>query len=86
MNNLTEILIWSAAILAVFGILWWQGHIRRISVYCQETIEELKKCSRPSWQELKGQTVVIVLTIVGLGVFTIVVDEIFFNVFFKLLK
>lgn len=86
MSNLTEILIWAAVIAVVFAILWWQGQIRRIADYCRETKAELEKCSWPTWTELKGSTVVIVMTIIGLGVFTIVVDEIFFNLFFKLLK
>jgi preprotein translocase subunit SecE len=85
-NNLTEILIWAAVIVAIFGFLWWQGHIRRISIYWQETVEELKKCSWPTWTELKGSTAVIFLTIVMLGAFVIAIDEVFFNVFFKFLK
>jgi len=82
----TAIIVTVVVVAVVFGILWYQGVIRRISIYWQETVEELKKCSWPTWTELKGSTLVIVMTIAMLGVFTIVVDEVFFNVFFKLLK
>ncbi|HXE42272.1 MAG TPA: preprotein translocase subunit SecE [Candidatus Baltobacteraceae bacterium] len=82
----TAIIVTTVIVAAVFGILWYQGQIRRFSVYCQETWEELKKCSWPSWTELKGSTTLVALTIALLGIFVIAVDEVFFNVFFKLLK
>jgi len=83
-SDLTRIGIWAAVIVIVFAILWWKGQIRRIAVYCQETTEELKKCSWPTWTELKGSTTVIVITIALLGAFTVVVDEILLHL--KLLK
>jgi preprotein translocase subunit SecE len=83
-NNLTNILIWVVVIGALFGLLWWQGQIRRLSLYVQETNEELKKCSWPTWGELKGSTALIIISIVLLGVFTVVVDRILFALFFKL--
>jgi preprotein translocase subunit SecE len=43
--------------------------------YIQETREELKKCSWPTWQELKGSTVVIAVSIALFGVFVMVADE-----------
>jgi preprotein translocase subunit SecE len=39
-----------------------------------ETREELKKCSWPSREELKGSTVVVLLTTILLGLFTVGVD------------
>jgi preprotein translocase subunit SecE len=69
---------------AVFGYLWWQGQIRRLAVYVQETREELKKCSWPTWDELKGSTVLIVISIALLGAFTYLVDQILYFVFFVL--
>ncbi len=81
MNDLTKILIWVVIIGALFGVLWWQGHIRRLAVYFQETREELKKCSWPSWEELKGSTALVMVSIGVLGVFTVAVDFVM-NVFF----
>ena len=84
-NELTKILIWAAVIGALFAYLWWRGQIRRLAVYVQETREELKKCSWPTWDELKGSTVLIIISIGLLGAFTYVVDNIFQVIFFKLI-
>ncbi len=70
---------------AVFGILWWQGQVRRFAAYIQETREELKKCSWPTWQELKGSTVVIAISIALFGVFVLVVDRCLYLIIYKIL-
>jgi preprotein translocase subunit SecE len=77
-----NILIWAFFIGAVFAYLWWQGQIRQLANYVQETREELKKCSWPTWEELKGSTVVIMISIALLGAFTEVVDRILYFIFF----
>ncbi len=69
---------------ALFGLLWWQGQIRRLSVYIQETREELRKCSWPTWDELKGSTALVIVSIAMLGAFTVAVDFIMNLVFIKL--
>ena len=69
---------------ALFGLLWWQGQIRRLSVYIQETREELRKCSWPTWEELKGSTALVIVSIGLLGAFTVAVDLIMNLVFIKL--
>jgi preprotein translocase subunit SecE len=79
-----EILILAVVILGIFGLLWWQGQIRQLAVYFQETREELKKCSWPTWEELKGSTALIIVSIGLLGVFTVAVDFIMNLVFIKL--
>ena len=84
-NSLTKTLIWVAVIEAAFAILWWQGQLKRLAAYVAETREELKKCTWPTWDELKGSTVVVSVAILLLGVFTVVVDQILFQVFFKIL-
>lgn len=84
MNDLTKILIWVVVIGALFGLLWWQGQIRRLSVYFQETREELRKCSWPTLEELKGSTALVIVSIALLGAFTVVVDFIMNLVFIKL--
>jgi preprotein translocase subunit SecE len=52
-----------------------------MSVYVQETWEELKKCSWPTWQELKGSTVLMAISIGLLGVFTAVLGLVFNRIF-----
>jgi preprotein translocase subunit SecE len=68
---------------AVFAYMWRQGQLKQVAAYVLETREELKKCSWPTWGELKGSTVVIAITIVLLGGFTVVVDLVFNYIFFK---
>ncbi|MEP6664790.1 MAG: preprotein translocase subunit SecE [Verrucomicrobiota bacterium] len=58
----------------IFVIAWRKGAFLRVSNYFRETQEELKKCSWPSWEELRGSTVVVIVAITLLGGFTIVVD------------
>ena len=84
MSNWTTILIWAAVVGAVFGYLWWQGQIRQLAAYVQETREELKKCSWPTWVELKGSTPVIMISIALMGAFTEVVDRVLYFLFFVL--
>ncbi len=74
MNKTTTILIWAAVIGVVFGFLWKKGLLLRLSNYVAETREELRKCQWPTVDELKGSTVVVTVSIVLLGGFTIVVD------------
>ena len=74
MNETTKILIWVVVVGAVFAFLWWQGHLRRLATYVQQTREELKKCTWPSWDELKGSTVLVAITILFLSLFTVAVD------------
>ena len=77
-------MIWAAVISAVFGYLWWQGQIKLLAAYVLETREELRKCSWPTWDELKGSTLVIAVSIAAMGGFVYIVDQIFFTIFFKL--
>ena len=64
-----------AALVAVaFGFLWRKGHLMRLRTYVLETREELRKCTWPSWDELKGSTVVVMVSILILGLFTVGVD------------
>jgi len=84
-SNWTSILIWILTIAGIFGYLWWRGQIRQLAFYIQETYVELKKCSWPTWNELKGSTMVIGVTIVLLGVFISMVDVIVNKLFTKVL-
>ena len=82
-NSWTHIAIWAVVIGSVFGYLWWQGQIQRLAVYVQETREELKKCSWPTWLELRGSTVLIIVTVLLLGLFVVVVDRVLFSIFIR---
>ncbi len=46
-------------------------------MYVQQTREELRKCTWPTWDELKGSTVVVAVSILLLGGFTVLVDFVF---------
>ena len=84
-NDLTKILIWVVVVGAVFAFLWWRGYLKRLATYVEQTREELKKCTWPSWEELKGSTVIVMISILILGLFTVTVDRIFVQIFFKIL-
>jgi preprotein translocase subunit SecE len=76
-NNLTKILIWVAVIGVAFAIAWWKGYLLQISNYVRLTREELRKCSWPTWDELKGSTVLVAISIFLMGAFTFAVDIVF---------
>ena len=84
MNDSIKILIWVVVIGALFGLLWWQGHVRRLADYWKETWVELEKCSWPTLEELKGSTALIIVSISLLGAFTVAVDFLMNLVFIKL--
>jgi preprotein translocase SecE subunit len=73
-------LIWVLVIGVVFALAWWKGYVLRIRNYWDGTMEELRKCAWPTWDELKGSTVVVSITILLLGVFCYAVDQIFYHV------
>ena len=77
MNNLTKNLIWVGIFAAIFAFAWWKGYLVRIRNYWNETWDELRKCSWPSVEELKGSTVVVAISIALLGGFTVAVDIVF---------
>ena len=72
-----SVYIWIGAIAVLFGVLWWTGQLVRLSKYVGETREELRKCTWPTWTELKGSTLVVMISIVILGGFTVAVDFLF---------
>lgn len=69
-----QLLIWVVVVAVVFGVLWRTGQLLRLTNYVAETREELKKCTWPSREELKGSTIVVILSILLLGLFTVLVD------------
>jgi len=73
-----------ALVGGVFVYLWIKGYLAQVADYTRQTWEELHKCSWPSWEELKGSTVVVAISLLLLGGFTVAVDELFFLMFSKL--
>ena len=73
-NFYIQLLVWVVIVAVAFGVLWRTGQLLRLANYVQETKEELKKCTWPSWDELKGSTFVVLISILLLGVFTVAID------------
>ncbi len=82
MQDTFWIVFWVVVIGGLFGWLWWAGHLVHFADYVKATREELRKCTWPSWDELKGSTVVVSISIIILGGFTVGVDFLF-NVLFS---
>jgi preprotein translocase subunit SecE len=68
--------LWVCVIGTVFIYAWRKGVLVRMANYAAETREELKKCTWPTVDELKGSTVVVMVTLGLLGVFTVVIDAV----------
>ncbi|MFA6543778.1 MAG: preprotein translocase subunit SecE [Limisphaerales bacterium] len=60
--------------VAVFFWAWQKGHLLRLGNYVDETKVELRKCTWPAREELKGSTVVVIVSITLVAVFTMSVD------------
>jgi preprotein translocase subunit SecE len=76
-SDLVKILIWVVLVGIAFAVLWYKGYLVRFANYVQQTREELKKCTWPTWDELKGSTVVVAISIALIGLFTVLVDLVF---------
>ena len=74
MNWYIRLLIWIVVIGGAFAFLWRKGYLLRLTLYVRETQEELKKCSWPSVEELKGSTVVVLVAMALLAAFTVAAD------------
>ena len=77
MSDTFWIVFWAVVIGGLFLWSWRAGHLARFATYVVQTREELRKCTWPSWDELKGSTVVVTISIIILGGFTVCVDLIF---------
>ena len=74
MKEYLSLIIWTVVVTAAFGIAWRMGYLQRLSTYIADTREELRKCTWPTQDELKGSTVLVLVAIVLTGGFTVVVD------------
>ena len=63
----------------LFFYLWKKGHLLRFADYVSETKIELKKCTWPTRDELKSSTLIVLLSTLMLGVFTVIVDWVIVN-------
>ena len=68
------LLLWTLVIGGAFAFAWKKGYLARLGVYIGETQEELKKCTWPTWDELKGSTLVVLISSLMIGAFTVGVD------------
>ena len=73
-NEYIQLAIWVVVIGVIFGVMWRKGILMKIRDYVGETQEELRKCTWPSRDELKGSTVVVVVAIALLSGYTVAVD------------
>jgi|YNPBryantNP2012_1023418.scaffolds.fasta_scaffold145331_1 preprotein translocase subunit SecE len=74
MKDYLSLIIWIVIIGGAFAYAWYKGYWLKISNFIDETREELKKCTWPSWEELKGSTVVIFVVTFLLGLFIVIAD------------
>ncbi len=72
MTTFKYILIGVAVVWFLYA--WKQGQLLKLANYFAETREELRKCTWPSVEELKGSTLVVIVSIGLLGAFTVGVD------------
>ena len=77
MSDTIWLVVWVVVVGGSFLWLWRTGQLACLTLYVQQTREELRKCTWPTWDELKGSTVVVGISIVLLGAFTVTVDFIF---------
>jgi len=78
MKEYTSFAIWAGVIAVAFAVLWFTGNLVKLRNYVLETREELRKCTWPTMDELKGSTVVVMISVVILGLFTVAVDRVLF--------
>lgn len=80
MNFYAKLAVAAVIIGGLFAFLWKQGYLLRLAAYVEATREELKKCSWPTREELWQSTVLILVVMGALGVFTLGADFIILRV------
>ncbi len=70
-------LIIAVVAFVVFALLWRRGAFLKLSAYVDETKEELRKCTWPTWAELGDSTKLVLVAIALLGGFTVIADFVF---------
>ena len=81
---MSPILIWESIGLVVVAVvlvlLLRAGYFLKISAYWAEMMEEMRKCTWPTWDELTGSTVLVIIACAIIGGFTVGVDYFCSNV------
>lgn len=75
MSALTQVIVWIVIIGIIVGFLWWRGYLHKFGQFLEQTREELRKCSWPTREELKGATIVVLVTMFLLGLYIGLVDS-----------
>jgi preprotein translocase subunit SecE len=78
MKEYTNFAIAAGVVVAVFAVLWFTGNLVKLRNYVLETREELRKCTWPTVDELRGHTIVVIISVLLLGFFTIAIDRILY--------
>ncbi len=74
MKDLLPLIGVIVVVSVAFVLLLRAGYFLKISAYWAETMEEMKKCTWPTWDELVGSTVVVSVAVAILGIFTCGID------------
>ena len=75
MKLLIESLVLVVA-MVLFVLALRAGYFLKISAYWAEMMEEMRKCTWPTWDELMGSTVLTTVSVAIIGGFTVSVDYI----------
>jgi len=67
---------WLALLIGVFALLWHKGYINSMGKFVAETREQLRKCTWPTMDELRQHIVVVMISSILLGIFTVASDQI----------
>ena len=80
MSSNTALILESLGLIVltvIFVLLLRAGYFLKISAYWNQMMDEMKKCTWPTWDELTGSTVLVFVTVGMFGIFTVGVDFIF---------
>ena len=67
--------IFLSLLLGLFAYLWYRGHLQAFRKYVMETRDQLRKCTWPTRDELYQHTVVVFLSTLMMGLFTVLADQ-----------
>jgi len=73
-NFYAKLAVAAVIIGGLFAFLWKQGYLLRLTAYVEATREELRKCSWPTRDELWQSTILILVVMGCLGLFTLSSD------------
>ena len=80
MNKLLLESLGLVAAMVVFVLALRAGYFLKISAYWAEMMEEMRKCTWPTWDELLGSTVLVTVATAIIGGFTVGVDYLCSNI------